>query len=124
VTAPAGNVGNVPVTLDTVESDATGAPAAQTSFTYTKAPAQTLIVHRSGSGKGKITSSPKGISCPKTCSHKFAFGTLVTLKAKASRGSAFAGWQGAVGCSKKSRCKVDVNAVLAVTAKFTRRRKR
>jgi hypothetical protein len=122
VTSPAGNVGNVPVTLATVESDATGAPAAQTSFTYTKAPAQTLSVHRSGSGKGKITSSPKGISCPKTCSHKFAFGTSVTLKAKASQGSAFAGWRGAVGCGKKSTCKIHVNDARAVTAKFSLRK--
>jgi hypothetical protein len=122
VTAPAAaSVGTVPITLETVESDATGGPAAQGSFTYTKAPAQSLIVHRKGGGSGKVTSSPKGISCPKTCSHKFAFGTSVTLKAKASQGSAFGGWAGAVGCGRKSACKIKVNAVLAVTAKFTLR---
>jgi hypothetical protein len=118
VTAPAGSVGTVSISLSTVESDATGAPAAQTSFTYTKAPLQSLTVLRSGKGSGKITSSPAGISCPKRCSHKFAYGSSVTLKAKASKGSAFAGWSGAVGCTTKTTCKINVNGNLEATAKF------
>ncbi len=64
VTAPAGSVGTVPITLSTVESDATGAPVAQASFTYTKAPLQSLTVRKSGNGSGKITSSPVGIKLP------------------------------------------------------------
>jgi hypothetical protein len=119
VTAPAGSVGAVPITLSTVESDATGAQPAQASFTYTKAPSQTLTVRKSGKGSGKITSSPAGIKCPKTCSHKFPYGSSVTLKAKASKGSAFAGWSGAVGCTRKSTCKINVNGSLEATAKFT-----
>ncbi|MGZ4335454.1 MAG: IPT/TIG domain-containing protein, partial [Gaiellaceae bacterium] len=120
VTAPAGSVGTVPVSLQTVESEATGAPAATGSFTYTKLPAQTLTVQRSGNGSGKVTSSPAGINCPHKCSHKFAFGTSVTLKAKASKGSSFAGWTGA--CSgKKSKCKVKATAARTVRAKFTRK---
>jgi hypothetical protein len=118
VTAPANSVGTVPVTLETVESDASHAPPATASFTYTQPPPQTLTAHKSGSGSGKITSSPKGISCPKTCSHKFTFGKSVTLKAKASKGSSFTGWSGA--CSgHKATCKVTVNQALSVTAKFT-----
>jgi hypothetical protein len=118
VTAPAGSVGTVPVTLETVESDATaGVPPATGSFTYTQPPAQTLTVHRSGNGSGKVTSSPKGISCPKTCTHKFAFGMSVTLKQKALRGSTFAGWSGA--CTGKKTCKVTANETLSATAKFT-----
>ena len=119
VTAPAGTVGTVPVTLETVESEATGAPPAQGSFTYTKPPTETVRVHRSGNGSGKVTSTPAGISCGKTCSHKFAFGTAVTLKAKASRGSSFAGWTG--GCTGKSTCKFTADAALSITAKFTLR---
>src|SRR5262249_6835477 len=118
VTTPAGTVGRVPVTLETVESDATaGVQPATGSFTYTQPPAQTLTVHRSGSGSGKVTSSPTGISCPKRCTHKFAFGTAVTLKPKATKGSAFAGWSGA--CKGKKTCKVTANETLSTTAKFT-----
>jgi Pro-kumamolisin, activation domain/PASTA domain/IPT/TIG domain/Divergent InlB B-repeat domain len=118
VTTPPGTVGTVPVTLTTVESEATGAPAATGSFTYTKPPKQRVTVHRSGTGSGKVTSAPAGISCGKTCSHSFAFGTKVTLKAKASRGSTFAGWAG--GCKgKTARCRIKTDEVLSVTAKFT-----
>jgi hypothetical protein len=117
VTAPLGATGPVQVTLKTVESEATGAPPATASFTYTRPPLQTLKVHKTGNGRGKITSSTGGIRCPKTCSHKFAFGTSVTLKAKPSRGSRFAGWSGA--CHGRSKCKLTVDGALTARAKFT-----
>ncbi len=114
VTAPAGAVGTVPVTLHTVESDSTGAAAATGSFSYTKPFA--LTVHKPGGGSGTVTGSPAGINCGKTCSHAYPFGTVVTLKERASKGSTFAGWAG--GCSGKSTCKVTTKAALSVTAKF------
>lgn len=116
VTAPPGPVGTVPVTLETVESDATHAPPAQGSFTYTKPPAQTVTVHKSGKGSGKVKSTPAGISCGKTCSHRFAYGTSVTLRATASTGSSFRGWSGA--CRGKSRCRIKADEARSVTAKF------
>jgi hypothetical protein len=115
VTAPAGTVRTVPVRLETVESDATGAAAASASFTYTKPFA--LKVRKSGKGSGKITSSPAGIRCPKTCSHAFAFGKRVTLKAKASKGSTFVGWSGA--CRGKHTCKLEIGGPLTESARFT-----
>jgi hypothetical protein len=115
VTAPAGTIGTVPVLLHTVESDATGAPAASGSFTYTKP--FVLEVRRSGNGSGTVTSSPAGIRCPKTCSHAFAFGKSVTLKAKASRGSAFVGWSGA--CRQQVTCKLKIGGPLTEIARFT-----
>ncbi len=114
VTAPPGAVGTVPVTLTTVESDSTGAPAASGSFTYTKPFA--LTVKRSGSGSGTVTSSPGGVNCGKTCSHAYPFGTPVVLKAKAAKGSSFVGWSGV--CTGKSTCKVQTDTPLTVTAKF------
>jgi hypothetical protein len=119
VTAPANTIGTVPVKLETVESDVTHRPAATGSFTYTKPPAQLVKVKKAGTGSGEITSSPKGISCPKTCSHGFAFGASVTLKAKASKGSTFVGWSGA--CAGKSTCKLKIDGALSATAKFTLR---
>jgi len=118
VTAPTGKVGKVPIRLETVESDATGAPAATVSpFTYTKPFA--LKVRRSGKGSGKIASSPAGIRCPKKCSHAFAFGKSVTLRAKAAKGSAFAGWSGA--CRGKVTCKLKISGPIRETAKFRRK---
>jgi hypothetical protein len=116
VTAPAGAVGTVPITLHTVESDSTtGATAATSSFTYTKPFA--LTIHKSGSGSGTVTGSPAGINCGKTCSHAYPFGTVVTLKEKAAKGSTFVGWSGG-GCIGTATCKVVAKAALSVTAKF------
>ena len=118
VTAPASAVvGQVTVSLDTVESVATGAPSATGHFTYTQPPAQTVTVHKTGNGKGTVTSSPAGISCGGTCSHAFTYGTSVTLKAKPSSGSSFGGFTGA--CTGKSTCSLTANQARSVTAKFT-----
>lgn len=70
-------------------------------------------------GKGTVTSTPAGIACGKTCTHGYAYGTSVTLNAKAATGSTFAGWSGA--CKGRSSCKVTTNGTLAVTAKFVLR---
>jgi hypothetical protein len=120
VIAPAGHVGKVPITLETVESDATGAPSATASFTYTKPFA--LKIHKSGSGSGKVTSSPAGIKCPKKCSHAFAFGKTVTFKAKAVKGSRFAGWSGR--CRGKTTCKLKISGPFTETARFALKARR
>ena len=91
---------------------ATRAKAARTLFQ------NTLTVSKSGKGKGKVTSSPSGISCGKACTHGFVYGTVVTLKAKAAKGSTFAGWSGA--CKGTKRCRVTTNDKVAVKAKFVR----
>jgi PASTA domain-containing protein/List-Bact-rpt repeat protein len=73
----------------------------------------------SKSGKGKVTSSPRGIACGKTCSHGYAYGTSVTLKAKAAEASRFSGWSGA--CKGNHACKLTTNDNAAVKAKFVLR---
>ncbi|HUJ55842.1 MAG TPA: PKD domain-containing protein, partial [Gaiellaceae bacterium] len=65
----------------------------------------TLSVTRSGAGSGTVTSSPAGVSCGATCSHAYGAGTSVTLTARASSGSTFAGWSGG-GCSGTRACVV------------------
>jgi hypothetical protein len=79
----------------------------------------TLAVSRSGKGKGKVTSSPGGIFCGKTCSHEYAYGTSVRLRAQPARGSSFAGWSGA--CKGTRRCTVTTNDSATVNAKFVLR---
>ena len=43
----------------------------------------------------------------------------MTLKAKAAKGSTFAGWSG--GCKGKKSCKAIADEALSLTAKFTRK---
>ncbi len=75
-----------------------------------------IAVTRSGKGKGTVTSSPGGIACGKTCTHGYAYGTSVTLKAKASKGSKFSSWSGA--CKGTSACTVTTTDNVTVNAKF------
>ena len=78
-----------------------------------------LAVSRSGRGKGRVTSSPHGIDCGKTCATGYAYGTAVILKARAVRGSSFAGWSGT--CKGTHPCTVRTDSDLAVNAKFVLR---
>ena len=80
-----------------------------------------IAVSKSGRGKGKVTSSPAGIACGKACTHGYAYGTSVTLKAKAAKGSRFSGWSGA--CKGKRGCTITVKADTRVKAKFVRQAK-
>jgi Subtilase family/Divergent InlB B-repeat domain/PASTA domain len=75
-----------------------------------------VVVSRSGKGRGKVTSSPGSISCGKTCSHDYAPGTLVILKAKAAKGSRFVRWTGA--CKGSGKCAITMSSNVRVNAKF------
>ncbi|HEU5243877.1 MAG TPA: hypothetical protein VFU33_05700, partial [Gaiellaceae bacterium] len=79
-----------------------------------------LRVSKAGKGKGKVTSRPAGISCGKACTRAYAYGTVLTLEAKAAKGSKFAGWSGA--CTGSHGCKLTMNDNVAARAKFVRRR--
>ncbi|MBL0170348.1 MAG: DUF1566 domain-containing protein [Gemmatimonadaceae bacterium] len=69
-------------------------------------------------GAGSVTSAPAGISCPADCTEPYAFGTVVTLTAAATDGSAFTGWSGS-GCSGTGSCVVTMNSASSVTATFS-----
>jgi len=68
------------------------------------------------SGKGKVTSLPKGINCGIKCSKIFGKDTFVTLKAKAAKGYRFTGWGGA--CSSANLCELPITATTDVSASF------
>jgi Fe-S cluster biogenesis protein NfuA len=81
-------------------------------------PNYALVVSKTGTGSGTVTSSPSGIDCGNTCSASYPSGTVATLTATpVTDGSTFAGWTGA--CSGTGTCTVTVNQSLQVTATFT-----
>ena len=73
---------------------------------------------KSGSGGGRVTSSPAGINCGTTCVATFTNGTTVQLTATANRRSRFSGWSG--DCSGTAACVLAMTADHAVNAKFVR----
>lgn len=76
----------------------------------------TLSATLAGTGTGRITSNPAGISCKPTCKATFQSGTVVTLTATAGKGSIFEGWSGA--CSGSSSCTLTMNSNQSATATF------
>jgi hypothetical protein len=75
-----------------------------------------LTITTDGTGKGDVSSSDKVISCGNKCTSPYALGTIVTLSAKASSGSNFAGWSGA--CTGTASCNVTITDAMNVTATF------
>jgi hypothetical protein len=85
------------------------------------APTVIVSIAKSGTGNGKVTSSPAGITCGAVCSYEFPPSTTVTLSARAATRSVFTGWIGG-GCSGTGTC--TVTATNLVTAVFDVRRRR
>ncbi len=78
-----------------------------------------LVLSKSGTGVGTVTSSPAGIDCGSDCSETLVDGASVPLTAKPTTGSSFAGWSGS-GCSGTSTCTVTILGARFVDAKFTK----
>ena len=75
-----------------------------------------LVVTKTGTGDGTITSTPAGIDCGATCSASYNAGTVVTLNATPSAGFVFAGWSG--GCTRLLPCRLTMDAAANVSAAF------
>ncbi|MDQ4039773.1 MAG: FG-GAP-like repeat-containing protein [Actinomycetota bacterium] len=86
---------------------------------FAKVSNPTLTVAKSGTGTGRVTSQPLGISCGTDCSQAYTAGTVVTLTAQPGRGSTFLGWSGP--CTGRETCQVTVSAAVTVTARSGRR---
>ena len=78
----------------------------------------TLTVNKTGTGSGRVTSSPAGIICGSDCTETYSVGTVVTLTGVPSSGSTFAGWSGS-GCSGMGTCSITINTNTTVTGNFT-----
>ena len=77
-----------------------------------------LIVAKSGTGSGTVTSDPPGIDCGAACTSGFTQGTVVTLTAAAGPFSTFDGWSGGI-CSGNGVCVVPMDTARWVQATFT-----
>lgn len=93
---------------------------ASQSVTANFAIPRALTLKLKGRGSGSITSSPAGISCPKTCSGIFGQGSHVTLTPSPKSGSAFAGWSGA-GCTGPKSCVLTIGSNESVSATLDRK---
>ena len=76
----------------------------------------TLVVTRTGTGSGGVTSTPAGIDCGADCAETFTANQPVTLTATADPSSTFAGWSGA--CTGTGACMVTMDAAKTVAADF------
>lgn len=70
------------------------------------------------SGKGRVTSSPAGLSCTASCAHSFPYGRSVRIRATPAKDWRFSGWSGA--CRGRGACVVKVTKASAVRATFRR----
>ncbi|MFZ3137525.1 MAG: DUF1566 domain-containing protein [Thermodesulfovibrionales bacterium] len=76
-----------------------------------------LIVNKSGTGSGTVTSNPAGISCGNSCSASFTSNLQVILTAIPDSGSTFSSWSGC-NTATETTCYVTMNANKTVTATF------
>ena len=86
------------------------------TFNLIPKPKFKLTVSKSGTGTGKVTSTPAGIDCGATCSAEFEEGKEVELKQAPEPGSEFKEWSGA--CTGSGTCKVTMSEARSVTAEF------
>src|SRR5215831_18862368 len=77
-------------------------------------PAPTLTIKISG--RGKVLSSPKGISCPFKCHARFFSGSRVALEARPAAGWSFRRWSGL--CRGRSPCTLTLKTRGVAVAVF------
>jgi hypothetical protein len=77
-------------------------------------PETRLTVAKQGAGKGKVTSTPQGITCGNRCAKNFRLGKTVVLKAAPASTSRFVGWSGdCAGSARKCRVSLDTDKDVA-----------
>ncbi len=76
-----------------------------------------LTLSKKGSGKGKVTSSPSGITCGNDCDGDFTSLSSVTLTANPDSGNRFTGWTGPCTGSALT-CEVFMNRDYTPSATF------
>jgi hypothetical protein len=102
-------------------TDSDGAQASTPLVIALAGKTHALKVTIAGTGSGKVSSSPAGITecgaSTGTCTATYVDGTVVTLLAKPDAGSRFTGWSGG-GCSGTDACQLTIGADTTLTADF------
>jgi hypothetical protein len=78
----------------------------------------TRVLRAGVSGKGTVTSSPRGIACPGKCVGTFGVESTVRLTAKPAKGYRLSRWTGA--CSGRAVCAVAMSSDESVRAVFAK----
>jgi hypothetical protein len=71
-----------------------------------------LVLEKTGTGEGVVTSSPAGINCDAACPEEeaeYLGGTKVVLTASASASSVFVGWTGCDAKPSATKCEVTIH---------------
>jgi len=79
---------------------------------------EVLTIAKTGTGIGRVASTPAGIDCGSVCIYHYCPGETVTLTATANTGSTFTGWSGG-GCSGTGQCVLTATCGQTVSANFT-----
>jgi Divergent InlB B-repeat domain len=101
-----------------VDCDVTMDAAKSVTATFANGPAKRRLAV-SVTGRGTVSSTPAGISCPRRCSASLASDTTVLLRAKPAKGYRFVGWSG--DCRGKSACSLTLSTDRSARATFRRR---
>ena len=81
---------------------------------------EVMHVHLVGTGSGRVTSSPRGINCPSTCSVDFPAGATITLTETPTTGDTFGGWgQACIGTIGGTSCSWTINSTLDINVTFS-----
>ncbi|HMC70104.1 MAG TPA: Ig-like domain-containing protein, partial [Mycobacteriales bacterium] len=109
-----------PHTLTAVARDLAGNVTTSAPVAVTVAnPKRRLTVTKLGTGAGTVSSDSSTINCGSLCASSVDNGSIVTLGAAASPGSAFTGWGNAC-TGAAGLCTVSMDANKTVNAAFTR----
>jgi Divergent InlB B-repeat domain len=76
-----------------------------------------VAVSRSGSGTGRVVSTPAGVNCGHLCSIVFSYGSKVALTAIPDASAEFTKWTGACA-GQAATCHLTVNTAVSTTAVF------
>ncbi|MFO0572574.1 MAG: GON domain-containing protein [Polyangia bacterium] len=108
-----GCTGSDPVCSFTVSA------ATQVRATFRRAvPQRSLVITRSGSGSGVVTSDAFGLQCGATCTIRAPEGSTLTLRATPDAQSSFTGWTGGPCTGSAPTCQLRLDGDLAINAAF------
>lgn len=79
-----------------------------------------LSVVPRGTGRGTVTSHPRGVLCGNDCAQSYRAGTSVKLTAAAAPGSTFAGWSGSCAGTRAGACTVTMDRIRTAGVTFSR----